>query len=487
MSARTVDPRARALNDRGVGFQREGSLAAAMEEYRQALEIAPEFVEAHNNLGTLLGAAGRCDEALSHFDRAISLDPQRADLHANRAIALYLMGRLEEAEAGYRAALAIAPRNADALGHLGEILIERGELAQGRAALEGAIALAPRSGWLYRRWAESGAVHPGDPRVRAMERLARSAPGLPPYDRMQLHFGLAKACDEAGDYAQAFRHARAANALKRRTIAYDEADALGSIERMKTQCSAEFVARCRGGARSELPVLIVGMPRSGSTLVEQLLAAHPAVYAAGELIELERALHETLAAAAFSGTFEAIDGGALERFGELYARRLAAMAPGALRVTDKMPLNFRYAGLVRLALPNARILHVVREPADAAISTYFPLYNGGMPFAYDLAELGRYYRAYRRLMRHWRELLGPEAILDVRYEDLVADLEGQARRIVAHCGLAWSPSVLEFHAAARPVRTASAVQVRRTIYASSLGRREHYARQLAPFVEALGE
>jgi len=233
------------------------------------------------------------------------------------------------------------------------------------------------------------------------------------------------------------------------------------------------------------------MPRSGTTLVEQILASHANVHGAGELTTLEDVfighLGTPLAPIARARRLAALTPGDLAKIGAAYAGKVAALAPGSARITDKMPANFRLAGLIRLALPNARIVHCRRDPLDTCLSCYASNFSRGQPFAYDLRELGLYYRAYDDLMAHWREHLPPDRFLEVRYEDVVDDLEGQTRRLIAFCGLDWDDACLAFHQTRRPVRTASVNQVRQPIYRASVGRWKLYERHLGPLLDVLAQ
>jgi hypothetical protein len=250
--------------------------------------------------------------------------------------------------------------------------------------------------------------------------------------------------------------------------------------------------RRKGGAGdpSQVPVLIVGMPRSGTTLIEQILASHPKVFGADELRDLGEviAAHCDLAPmpAVYPECIRDMPGEVLGRIGAVYAARLRRRAPAVERITDKMPANLLHLGLVHLALPNARIVHVRRDPIDTCWSCYARLFGGEQPFAYDLGELGRYYRRYQALMAHWRAVLPPGAMLEVDYEQVVDDLEEQARRIVAYCGLEWDEACLRFYETKRQVHTSSAAQVRRPIYRSSIGRWRPYRQWLGPLLNELG-
>jgi hypothetical protein len=238
-----------------------------------------------------------------------------------------------------------------------------------------------------------------------------------------------------------------------------------------------------------VPVLIVGMPRSGTSLVEQMLASHPRVFGAGELPDLA-----TLAAglrdhagAPYPECVAVLDPQALRRCGENYVAGLRRRAPDAACITDKLPANFAHLGFLCLAVPNAHIVHVRRDPLDTCMSCFSKLFaEGQLHFAYDLGELGRYYQSYARLMDHWRAVLPPGAMLEVQYEELVADPEPQARRLLAHCALEWDGACLRFYQTRRPVRTLSAGQVREPLFRGSVGRARPYREWLGPLIEAMG-
>jgi hypothetical protein len=303
-----------------------------------------------------------------------------------------------------------------------------------------------------------------------------------------LHFALGRTAGKAGADAAAFGHFAAGNRLKRATLDYDGAATGDNFARAAAAFDAAFFARHQGaGDASALPIVIVGMPRSGTTLVEQILASHPEVHGAGELPELG-ALATALAARTggrYPECASAADAAAWGELGADYAAALAALAPDKARVCDKLPGNFSRLGLLRAMAPNAAIIHCRRDPLDTCYSCYSQLFAEGQPFAYEQTELGLYYREYEALMAHWHAVL-PGRILEVRYEDVVGDLEGQARRLLEHCGLEWDPRCLEFHTTRRTVRTASLVQVRQPIYSSSIGRWRRHEKELAPLIEALG-
>ncbi|MGO8917429.1 MAG: tetratricopeptide repeat protein [Stellaceae bacterium] len=471
--------------NRGKALHRLGRDEEAVAHYERALALAPRDAGALNDLGNALQSLGRHCEAVARYEQALALRPGFAAAHSNLANSLHALERHGEAIAQYEAAMAARPGNAVAASNLGTALREMGRLTEARRAFESAVALAPERAGFHLNLAEIKRFAAGDPQLAALETLARRADALPPEEQVELHFALAKARADLGEHAHAFRHLRHANALKRRAIAYDEAATLGQFERIRSVFTPALMRAKAGlGEPSSVPVFIIGMPRSGTSLIEQIAASHPDIHGAGELTDFPAAA--TASGVDFPEGVAALTGDALRALGARYVAGLAPRAPVARRVTDKLPANFRLAGLIPLALPEARIIHVRRDPADTCWSCFATLFTAGQPFAYDLGELGRYYRAYEALMAHWRAVLPEGVMLEIRYEDVVADLEREARRIIAFCGLAWDAACLAFHTTERPVRTASAAQVRQPIYHQSIGRWRPYGAELGPLFAALG-
>ena len=368
--------------------------------------------------------------------------------------------------------------------------MQLGHLSEARAALERAVRLAPRNAKHRYDLGQITRFVGGDPRVAEMEQLARDS-ALSVGERIALHFALAKAYEDTGRHAEAFRQWLDGNALKRQQITYNEAATLSVLDRVQTVFTSEFIRTWQNvGHPSSVPVFIIGMPRSGSTLVEQILASHPQVFGGNELTRFHKAAQGIRTTPGGSTTFpERVSGMTGEDYRDLGTRYLAEierLAPGAAHITDKMLNNFIFAGLIHLALPNAPIIHTIRDPVDTCLSCFSKLFTEEQNHTYDLADLGRYYRHYQALMAHWHRVLPPGRILDVRYEDVVADLEGQARRIIAHCGLDWDPRCLAFHQTVRPVRTASVTQVRQPIYNSAVGRWRVHEEFLGPLLAELG-
>ena len=519
--ALALNPRlAEPYNNIGNVYESLGRYGEAVVQFNKALALRPDFAPAMNNLGNALSALGRHDEAIASFKRAVAVQPRFATAHNNLGTALAALNRHDEAVVHYEKALAERPDYPAALNNLGNSLYALSRPRQSLTAFEKLLALEPDHAWgqfgagnalqilgrleeareaygravalsgniptFHRALAETKRYAEGDPQLAVMEDLAKNIAEFSESEQIELHFALAKAYDDIAYQARAFEHLVAGNSLKRTRIVYDEAAQLGALRDMASVFTAEaMTARAGQGDPSELPIFIVGMPRSGTTLVEQMLASHPAVFGAGELLTMFDLVNEGLAGAPFPQGIPSLSADDLRKFGASYIARLRKLAPSATRITDKLPANFAFAGLIHLALPRARIIHIARDPMDVCFSCYSKLFPLGLEYTFDLGELGRYYHAYETLMAHWRNALPQGAMLEVQYETLVADFENQARRIVEYCGLEWSARCLDFHLTERAVRTASAGQVRMPLFQSSIGRWRPYEAWLRPLRDAL--
>ncbi|HTQ15127.1 MAG TPA: sulfotransferase [Rhizomicrobium sp.] len=459
----------------------DADLRAALDAARLELAANPRSAPAHARVGYLLGRQERFDEALAELRAALAIAPADWQTLSHLSAILLWLDRPEEMLAPLEAAVRANPGLAPAHQQLGSLLNGMGRSDEARRALERAVTLEPRNGSAHLACAQAK-TYAGreDAHLALMEQMLKA--GLPEAEQIGLQFALAKARGDLGEHDRAFQHAVSANRMARRRFRYDEAHTLASLAHTAEVFTAGFLgSRAGGGNPSPAPVFVVGMPRSGSSLMEQMLASHPGVRGMGETRAFLKAMAPFVRG--FPDDAVRLDPAAMAQIGASY---LAGTATGALRTTDKMLSNFVFAGLIHLALPNARIIHAVRDPVDTCLSCHATHFHEAQPYAYDLGELGRYYAAYRRLMDHWRAVLPAEVMLDVAYEDLVRDPEDQARRMVMHCGLEWSDACLEFVTARRPVWTASASQVRRPVYTTSVGRWRPPPHLLRPLLEGLG-
>jgi tetratricopeptide (TPR) repeat protein len=485
-----------ALNNRGNALHALQRFDEAVAACDRALALRPDYTDALCNRGAALHELKRYDEALAASDRIVALQPDRAEAHSNRGNTLRALGRLSEAVEACDRALALRPDLVDAYVNMGSVLKDLGHLPEAQKAYVEALRLDPSLAGVYVHLADSKTFEPGDPHLSAMKALAAGTEGLSKTDCMQLDFALGKANADLKDYGRSFEHLLAGNATKRAMISYDENAAFALFDQIETVFTRELIAEKSGcGAPSTLPIFVIGMPRSGTTLIEQIIASHPQVHGAGELQTLNDIILTVRGANGDTTPYPqfvpALDDSALRQIAVRYVAELRALAVkngqiNSAFVTDKMPSNYFFVGLIHLALPNAKIVHTVRDPVDTCVSCFSKLFSGEQTYTYDLGELGRYYRRYEQLMGHWHRVLPTNRILDVCYEDVVADLEAQARRVIAYCGLPWDDGCLSFHKTDRPIRTASATQVRQPIYKNAVGRWRVYEEHLGPLLTALG-
>ena len=468
----------------GAALREGGMVEDALAAGRCAVALAPGYAEGHNALGGTLLAAGDAEGALEAFRRAIELEPGYTDAGINLGAALFTLERALEAEVAYRRVLNDDPDLAEAHNGLGVVLLAIGRLDEAIASFRRAIALAPRYAEALYNLAASRSVEIDDTDIAALESMVANG-DLPVDDRTALHFALAETLDGRGTAERAFHHAAAGNQLRRGRLreqgqVFDAAGHDRLVDKIVRVFDADFfAARQDFGYGSELPVFIVGMPRSGTTLVEQIAASHPAVFGAGERDDIG-----AIAGEHFPDGVTELDATTTGALARAQMERIGGPAGKALRMTDKTPVNFLNLGLIALLFPGARVIHCQRDARDVCLSCYFQNFTAGLSWATDLDDLGRYHRVYRRIMDHWRRVL-PLAMLEVDYEDLVAAPDKESRRIIDFLGLPWDDACLAFHRSRRTVRSAANWQVRRPIYATSVERWKAYKPWLGPLRSVL--
>jgi tetratricopeptide (TPR) repeat protein len=449
--------------------RRPAACAAAAHAARHAPPHAPLW----DAIGSLLSYANDQRGALAAFDEAVRLAPHEPQFRFNRATVRRFLGLLAEAEEDYDRVIALRPGDYEAYKN-------RSDLRTQTAAANHVAELEALLGRL-----EAGAPPPGPPPPGAAADPADFR-GM-----VQLRFALAKEYEDLGRYADSFRQLALGARLRREHMRYDVAVDLATVDWIIAAFPSVFEPPLPGGAAAaptaaaptEAPIFIVGMPRSGTTLVERILGSHSALCAAGELDCFALAI--VAAAQRQSGRLRiprpelvALSAGLnFPALGADYLARVRAAVDPPGRFIDKLPLNYLYCGLIRRALPNAKIVHLTRQPMAACYAMYKTLFKDGYPFSYDLDEIASYYAAYRRLMRHWHATL-PGAIYELSYERLVADQLGETRRLLEFCGLGWEDACADFHSNPSASTTASAAQVRRPVYATSIAQWRHYAREL---------
>lgn len=483
------------------------SLQAALRHFRagrfreaeriaaEVLRADPAHVGALNLLGSIAGTLGVPEAAAAYFGRAVAARPLDPAFRRNLATACRDAGRTEEAIAHYEEALRLDPASPVAHVGLAEALMEQGRFPEAVAQNRATLALDPDCALAYANLGELAGQGQYTFCPQELQRLQALAArdDLPPADAGLVHFTLGSVRDRQGAPDQAFFHYRRGHELKRevyrlRGEAFDPGRYRQRVEAVMACFTRDFFERQRGrGSPSEVPVFVVGMVRSGTTLVEQILASHPRAGGAGELRDIEQialALPGRLGTAEpFPACMSRLDAATALLMAELYLQRLTRAAAGAVRVVDKMPHNFLYLGLIATLFPRARIVHCRRDPLDLGASIYFQNFKW-LPYATSFEEIRFVYEQYLRLMAHWRRHL-PLAIHEASYEDVVGNLEGETRRLLTFCGLDWDERCLAFHDTRRPVQTASRLQVRRPIYKTSVGRWKRYETHLAPLLEAM--
>ncbi len=499
--------------------QQVGQLNEAIDFYRHCIALQPDYVDAYQNLGNLLHTqdkiepAIRCYEkalainplrgdgcnnlanilqkkekyqrAVKYHKRAIRLEPQNARYYNNLAFTLSLMDRFEEAISAYRFALRYQPDYAEAKNGLQNVLIQTGKIKQACYHIEQNIKQQPNAYHPYCQFVKVASIKHSPEYIDKMESIIHGP--ISHKGKIHLAFALGKACDEIGRFDDAFAYWSLGNRLKRETIQYSIHKDIHFFNELKKAFPTEFIASHQNvGFSSRLPIFIVGMPRSGTTLVEQILASHPHVLGAGELKTIAR-LSTTLVKR-FKQTFTypddltKLDKEAFEQLGKDYIRALNIHDPSIQRVCDKMPHNFLHLGFISLILPHAKIIHCRRHPLDTCLSCFSNYFGDeGMNFAYNLDELTHYYRLYSDLMQHWRDVLHIP-MFEIQYEQLVDHLEESIQSLLDFCGLPWDDRCMAFYKTPRAIKTASYVQVRKPIYKDSIERWRRYEKQMGGYL-----
>jgi Flp pilus assembly protein TadD len=460
----------------GIALEKLGDIGGAIAAYDRATELQPSLTEAWFRAGALVYIMGHRDEAIGCFRRAAATGGNTGFGRLGKARALLTEDRNQEAELVLRKTLSLDPTNAMAHDLLGNLLSEFGRFDEARECFERAIEIAPlMAGSYYELVRCRPATSEDDGLLQRME-AALATPGLEAAQGLRLHLAIGKAAEDLGDYALAMQHFDAADAMRRASASFDPNAFSSEIDRLIARSTPAWIARAPElGNCDATPVLIVGMPRSGTTLVEQIVSMHPEVGAGDELNfwnERGAAWHRSGAA----GTETPF----LAKAAADYLGVLRAIAPKAARVTDKMPFNFLWAGLIHLAFPGAIIIHCRRALVDTALSIHQTHFHPSLAFPTGGDELVAYFHGYQRLMDHWRSVLPVDRFIEVDYEDLTRAPEPLIRRIIAASGLAWHHSCLRPELNPRTVKTPSKWQTRQPIYQTSVARWRRYEPWLGP-------
>ncbi|WP_296737211.1 tetratricopeptide repeat-containing sulfotransferase family protein [Mesorhizobium sp.] len=477
------------LNNMGTVMRDLGRVPAAVDFFRGAVDIRPDQLAARDNLGSSLMQLGQLEAAEEIYRGTIGRNPFHARARIGLAETLQEAGRLDDAIAVFREALSIRPKDAELLYGLGVAMMEKGKLDEATDLARQALAAAPGMARAWLLLTQVKRQTERDAELSGMEAEHAKAP-QGSLARMQLSFGLGKVNDDLKDYGRAFDYFAEGNAIRRQAIAYDPVRTRDEFEAMKSAFDRDFFDKHQpSGISDDAPIFVVGMPRSGTTLVEQIIASHPQVFGAGELNILKTAVGKQFPMSmpgGFPGGIAEMPDKAFADAGQAYLDMLHARYPGFRHVTDKMPGNFLLVGFIHMMLPKAKIVHCARDAAATCLSIFKVHFRGDSHrYGYDLGELADFHNLYTDIMAHWHKVL-PGVVHDVRYEDFVADQEGQTRALMAHLGLPWDEKVLSFHETDRPVRTASAAQVRQPMYQGSVDLWKRYGEKLKPLLDKLG-
>jgi tetratricopeptide (TPR) repeat protein len=467
----------------GIALEKLGDAGGAVVAYHRATELLPSLTEAWFRAGALVYTLGHRDEAIGCFRRAAATGGNSSLARLGKARALLIEDRNQEAEQVLRKTLSLDPENAMAHDLLGNLLSELGRFKEARACFERAIAIAPPLAGSYYELVRCRPVTSDDDGLLQRMEAALETPGLEASQRLRVHLAIGKAAEDLGDYALAMQHFDAADETRRAASPFDSAAFSIETDRIISRCTPEWIAQTRElGSRDATPLLIIGMPRSGTTLVEQIVSMHPEVGAGGELNfwnERGAAWHGS-GAAGNQRPF-------LAKAASDYLSVLRAIAPRAARVTDKMPFNFLWAGLIHVAFPRAIIIHCRRAAIDTALSIHQTHFHPSLAFPTGGVELVDYFRNYLRLMEHWRNVLPADRFSEVDYEELTREPEPAIRRIIAACGLEWHEGCLSPERNPRAVKTPSKWQTRQPIYRTSVARWRRYEPWLGPLGALIGE
>jgi len=470
-----------------------GRLDDAVKSYSHALEIKSDNIEAQCNLGNSLRDLGRLDDAVKSYYLALAIKPDFSEAHYNLGNALRDLGRLDDALKSYSLALESKPDYIDVFNSLCDTLMEVGKTDEAESCINQALVLAPNDPVTLTTALSYIKYQKDDPRFSQLEPIYSRRESLPIDKRVRLNFAMGKAMESIGQYHEAFAAYKEGNLLHSQKYRFDEAEENLILEKKYNLFSSDKLKNFASAAANlphmeeeRVPIFIVGMPRSGTTLIEQMLSSHADIYGAGELTILG-----DLAKKAELLLLETPDVKdtllALRKLGREYCDQVWKRAPDAKFITDKLPGNYQHLWLIHLMLPNAKIIHSIREPMDTCFSCYALPFTFGHEYSYEMETLGRQYLRYKKLMKHWHDVLPLGRILDVRYEDNISNSERELRRILDYLGLPWDPACLKFHESDRVVRTASVAQVRKPIYSSSVARWRNFEKYLSPLRETMYE
>jgi tetratricopeptide (TPR) repeat protein len=479
-----------AHNNFGNALWSLGKDREAVAAYKRALELNSNLADTHRNLGGIFIELEELDDAIDSFNQALRINPKDIKSYQGLGRARNAQGNLDQAVSAYQKAIAIDPANAEYYRELGRAFGDHGEIEKAISAHRKAVEINPKYAKAYQALSKNKKFTEYDDDMKAMESLF-STKRISDKDSIHLAFGLGKAYEDLGNFDKSMEFVIKATRLKRNLYDYSISESRQQFDRIKEVFSPDFFSSHLDiGDPDGTPIFILGMPRSGTSLVEQILASHPDVFGAGELNDLQRVFESIrrpvgrLRSDTFPEGLIELDAGTFADLGKQYIARIRRYSSNANFITDKMPHNFLRIGFIRAILPNARIIHCVRDPMDNCFSLFKTDLLKGHKYSYDMSELGQYYKMYLELMDYWKDSM-PGFIYDQSYEELVSCQKEQVSQLLQHCGLPWDDSCLDFHKTRRKVNTASNAQVSRPIYQDSVKLWTRYEKYLEPLRAAI--
>jgi tetratricopeptide (TPR) repeat protein len=488
MKAVSIDPR-QGVYQRNFGemCRRLGMFEQAIVSGQAAVVLLPKDLDAHFNLALAYGDSGDYKNAIASYRKAIKINPKHGQSWNNLGAAFEASGHMADALKAYIKATKFDANNVQAHNNLGVAYIDRGNLTDAITSLNAAIAIKPDFVESHYNLSSLKKYASDDPHLLALESLYNLQHRFVDTLKIRYNFAIGKAWEDTKQYDRAFAAYKEGNQLQHALLPVNESRNELIAEQILKIFTKDFFKKRQGWSQSKkTPIFIVGMPRSGTTLLEQILDSHASVHGAGELTYLNDAIYQVGgldSGQLFTEKVVEFSPDQIKKIASIYSKNLWALSPDCKFISDKMPANFLYIGLIHLAFPNAKIIHAMRDPIDTCFSCYARLFNDTMDIAYDLETLGRYYVMYRKVMAHWQKVLPAGTILDLSYEDMVADSEGQTRRILEYVGLPWDSKCLDFYKNERLVKTASLAQVNKPIYKTSVERWRNFAQHLHPLIE----
>jgi tetratricopeptide (TPR) repeat protein len=472
----------------GKAYLACGALDDAEKFFNTAISIDPQHVIAHVCLSQALQERRDIGRALQEAEKAVNIDPASAHAYQQVGLCLADLRHPERSWEAHKRALELKPDFYEAIVSLGYYSMQVGDVSEARTFFERAIAIKANDFSGYLGLVRLGGVTEGDASMITLEKAVSELDTMNPKRAVSLHYALGKSYEDQKLFSKAWPHFAAGAALKRKEISYN----IEAFEKLINNIIEVMDADTISGLRdfsipSAQPIFILGMPRSGSTLIESILASHPQVHGAGELVDLQRLL--PIDVGDLSNRYPNIirnkNGLGLARIAENYLEEIIKHSPNSTYIIDKMPSNFLYLGLIHALIPNAQILHTVRDPIDTCVSCFTNFFDRSQLHSYDQVEMARYFNGYQKIMEHWRKVLPKDAFYDVKYENVIENFETQARHLIEKCNLPWDASCLNFYTTKRSINTASLMQVRQPIYTSSVRKWKAYEENLKPMLAAL--